>query len=161
MRGFLFALIFSYAVFASAEPLVGWVVGVTDGDSITVLDASKVQHKVRLSGIDAPEKSQPFGNRSKESLSELVFKKSVTVDGDKKDRYGRSVGKVIANGLDVNLIQIERGMAWFYRQYQREQSPEDRKLYDAAEAEAKRVQLGFWRDEEPMPPWDYRKSKRR
>jgi endonuclease YncB( thermonuclease family) len=159
MKQLLCGLILTVATVVCAETIVGHVVGVSDGDTITVLDAQKVQHKIRLAGIDAPEKAQPFGNRSKESLSELAFDKDVSVETEKLDRYGRSVGKVLVNRHDVNLVQVERGMAWFYRQYQREQSPEDRKLYDAAEAIAKVEKRGLWRDDDPMPPWDFRKSK--
>lgn len=111
--------------------------GVADGDTVTVLDADKVQHKIRLSGIDAPEKKQPFGQRSKESLSDLVFNKNVMVDTNKKDRYGREVGKVLVNGMDANLEQVTRGFAWHYKAYEREQSANDRELYDYAENEAR------------------------
>ncbi len=127
-----------------------------DGDTITVLDANKVQHKIRLSGIDAPEKKQPFGNRSKESLSALAFDKTVNVETSKRDRYGRQIGKVLVDGRDVNLVQVERGMAWFYRQYQREQSPNDRRLYEAAEDAARADKRGLWRDAEaPVADLDY------
>ena len=144
---------------AHADTLLGKVISVADGDTITVLDADKVQHKIRLAGIDAPEKKQAFGNRSKESLSDLVFDKTVNVETEKRDRYGRQIGKVLVNGQDVNLVQVERGMAWFYRQYQREQSPNDRKLYEAAEDAAKAGRRGFWRDSDPVPPWDFRHRK--
>ncbi len=122
--------------------------------------ADKVQHKIRLSGIDAPEKKQPFGNRSKESLSALAFDKTVNVETSKRDRYGRQIGKVLVNGRDVNLMQVERGMAWFYRQYQREQSPNDRRLYEAAEDAAKADKRGLWRDADPVPPWEFRHPNR-
>lgn len=148
------------ALASHAETITGRVVGIADGDTVTVLDAQKVQHKIRLAGIDAPEKAQPFGNRSKESLSDLAFNKTVVVETDKRDRYGRAVGKVLVNGRDVNLIQVERGMAWHYKAYEREQSPNDRMLYDAAEAGARAARRGLWRDSEPTPPWDYRKAKR-
>jgi endonuclease YncB( thermonuclease family) len=151
------ALLFAFAV--NAEIITGQVVGVADGDTITVLDADKVQHKIRLAGIDAPEKKQAFGNRSKESLSDLVFDKTVNVETDKRDRYRREIGKVLVNGRDVNLVQVERGMAWFYRQYQRDQSPNDRKLYEAAEDAAKAGRRGLWRDVDPTPPWEYRHNK--
>ena len=151
------ALLFTFAV--NAETITGQVVGVTDGDTITVLDADKIQHKIRLAGIDAPEKKQAFGNRSKESLSDMVFDKTVNVETEKRDRYGRQIGKVLVNGQDVNLVQVERGMAWFYRQYQREQSPNDRRLYEAAEDAAKAGKRGLWRDTEPVPPWDFRHGK--
>jgi len=145
--------------YCNADTLAGRVVGVADGDTITVLDSDKVQHKIRLAGIDAPEKKQPFGNRSKESLSELAYDKTVTVETDKRDKYGRKVGKVLVNGKDVNLVQVERGMAWFYRQYQREQSPNDRRLYEAAEDGAKADKRGLWHDVGPVPPWEFRHNK--
>lgn len=158
MRTCIYALL-CLALHTFAATIEGRVVGVADGDTITVLDADKVQHKIRLAGIDAPEKKQPFGNRSKESLSELAYDKTVTVETDKRDKYGRQVGKVLVNGQDVNLVQVERGMAWFYRQYQREQSPSDRRLYEAAEDAAKADRRGLWRDADPMPPWDFRHNK--
>lgn len=160
MNKALVCLLLALACAAHAETVTGRVVGVADGDTITVLDADKVQHKIRLAGIDAPEKKQAFGNRSKESLSGLVFDKTVNVETEKRDRYGRQIGKVLVNGQDVNLAQVERGMAWFYRQYQREQSPDDRKLYEAAEDAAKAGKRGLWRDTEPVPPWDFRHAKR-
>jgi endonuclease YncB( thermonuclease family) len=150
-------LLFAFAV--NAETVTGQVVGVADGDTITVLDSDKVQHKIRLAGIDAPEKKQAFGNRSKESLSDMVFDKTVNVETEKRDRYGRQIGKVLVNGLDVNLVQVERGMAWFYRQYQREQSPTDQQSYAAAEIEARAAKLGLWRDADPMPPWEFRHTR--
>lgn len=97
---------------AYAEILSGRVVGIADGDTITVLDNTNTQHKIRLAGIDAPEKKQPFGNNSKKMLSSLVFGKTVDVDWDKRDRYGRLVGKVIIDGVDANLEQIKYGLAW-------------------------------------------------
>lgn len=144
-----------------AGTIEGRVVGVADGDTVTVLDADKVQHKIRLSGIDAPEKNQDFGNRSKQSLSDLVFSKQVTVETDKTDRYGREVGKVLVNGLDANLEQVQRGFAWHYRAYKREQSFNDRVLYDLAESDARAARRGLWRDAYPEPPWDYRQQRRK
>ncbi len=159
MQRIITILLLALALAAHAETITGRVVGVADGDTITVLDANKVQHKIRLSGIDAPEKKQPFGNRSKESLSDLAFNKTANVETSKRDRYGRQIGKVLVNGRDVNLVQVERGMAWFYRQYQREQSPNDRRLYEAAEDAAKADKRGLWRDAEPVPPWEFRRNK--
>jgi len=93
---------------AAAQPqtITGTVVAIADGDTLTVLDASNKQHKIRLDGIDAPESSQDFGSRSKQSLSDLVFSKTVTVFSSKKDRYGRALGKVTIDGRDINLEQI-------------------------------------------------------
>jgi endonuclease YncB( thermonuclease family) len=98
--------------------------------------------------------------RSKKSLSDLVFSKTVTVETGKRDRYGREVGKVLVNGLDANLEQVQRWFAWHYKAYQREQSANDRTLYDFAEGEARAAKRGLWRDADPMPPWDFRKAKR-
>jgi len=150
----------SCAVSLSAATLEGRIVGVADGDTVTLLDSANVQHKIRLAGIDAPEKRQAFGARSKQSLAELVFSRSATVETNKKDRYGRYVGKVLVDGRDVNLVQVERGMAWFYREYQAEQSPEDRLLYNAAEKRARGGRNGLWLDVEPEAPWDYRQHRR-
>ncbi|HCX82795.1 MAG TPA: nuclease [Rhodoferax sp.] len=129
------------------------------GDTVTVLDDAKRQHKIRLSGIDAPEKNQAFGQRSKESLSDLVFAKTVDVETDKVDRYGRRVGKIWVNGIDANLEQIKRGMAWHYKQYAREQSKEDQREYAEAEDEAREAKRGLWKDVEPVAPWEFRRRQ--
>ena len=97
------------ALACTAATIEGRVVA--DGDTITVLDDNKVQHKIRLAGIDAPEKKQPFGQRSKQSLSDLVFDKAVTVETNKRDKYRREVGKVLVGGVDANLEQVKRDMA--------------------------------------------------
>lgn len=126
-----------------ADTLTGKVVGVSDGDTITVLDSDKRQHKIRVTGIDAPEKNQPFGQRSKENLSRLVFGKDVDVQWSKHDRYQRIVGKVMvaepgcqrpdcAKILDAGLGQITTGLAWWYRKYAKEQSHEDAGAYELA-----------------------------
>lgn len=146
-----------FVVPALAESIIGRVVSVADGDTITVLDATQTQHKIRLAGVDAPEKNQAFGQRSKESLSELVFNQEVQVHTTKQDRYGREIGKVLVGGLDANLEQVKRGMAWHYKAYQREQSAQDRVAYSEAEKGALRGRVGLWRDEQPVPPWDFRK----
>ena len=155
---FILALLFGLTCHAGT--INGRVVSVADGDTVTVLTADKVQHKIRLSGIDAPEKAQAFGHRSKESLSGLVYDKTVTVETEKKDRYGRDVGKMLVNGMDVNLEQVQRGFAWHYKEYEREQSSNDRKLYDLAERAARAARRGLWLDAEPLPPWEFRKTKR-
>ncbi|WP_245636219.1 thermonuclease family protein [Curvibacter delicatus] len=145
---------------AHALSYEGLVVKVKDGDTVTLLDSDKRSHEVRLAGIDAPEKKQAFGQRSKQSLSDLAYMQKATVDFDKKDRYGREVGKILVNERDVNLEQIKRGMAWVYRQYQRELSKEDRVLYDHAEGEAKLSVRGLWADAAPTPPWDFRQAQK-
>lgn len=152
----LVTLIVSGVGAASGETFQGRVVGVSDGDTITVLDSSNKQHKVRLSGIDAPEKSQAYGQRSKQSLSVLVFGKPVDVETTKRDRYGREIGKVLTAGLDVNLEQVRLGLAWHYKAYEREQPPQDRETYNAAEQVARKAREGLWQDPAPVPPWEYR-----
>lgn len=106
---------------AWAATLEGRVVGVADGDTITVLDSAKTQHRVRLAGIDAPEKKQAFGTRSRENLARWVHRRDVIVEWHKRDRYGRLVGVVFVDGHDVNLEQVRAGFAWWYRQYAKEQ----------------------------------------
>jgi endonuclease YncB( thermonuclease family) len=138
--------------------LVGRVIGVADGDTITVLGINRVQHRIRLAGIDAPEKSQVYGNVSKQHLSALAFGQNVTVDYHKTDRYGRTVGTVLVNGRDVNLEQIRAGLAWHYKQYQGEQTPKDRAPYAQAELSARKNRSGLWRDLNPVPPWEFRRS---
>lgn len=107
----------STGVGAASWPVEGRVVGVSDGDTLTVLDRDKTQHKIRLSGIDAPEKGQAFGDRARENLSLLVFDRQVDAYCHKKDRYGREVCKVVRGGTDVNIEQIRAGMAWWYRDW--------------------------------------------
>lgn len=126
-------------------------------DTITVLDAQNTQHKIRLQGIDAPEKAQPFGNKSKQSLHEMVHGKQVLVDYQKKDKYGRVVGKVLLNSVDVCLEQVKRGMAWHYKQFANEQSKTDQEGYAQAELTAQAQSIGLWKEKSPTPPWVFRK----
>lgn len=143
---------------AWSAQIEGRVVGVSDGDTITVLDANKRTTKVRLRGIDAPESKQAFGQVSKRSLSELVYGKMVQVRYDAEDRYGRVLGVVLSGGSDVNLIQVHRGMAWHYKHYQRDQSAAERRDYARAEDEARAASRGLWGDQSPVAPWDFRRS---
>lgn len=145
---------------SGADTLQGVVVAVQDGDTLTLLDEGKVQHRIRLAAIDAPEKGQPFGQRSKEGLSDLVYRREVSVEWHKRDRYGRVVGRVLLAKLDINLVQVEAGLAWHYVDYAREQTPADRILYSKAEAKAREAHLGLWREPAPIAPWAFRKSKR-
>jgi endonuclease YncB( thermonuclease family) len=144
----------------NASTLQGRVVHVADGDTITVLDANNTQHKIRLQGIDAPEKAQAFGQKSKQSLHHLVHSKEVTVEYQKKDKYGRTLGKVLQNGADVCLEQIKLGMAWHYKKYASEQPKEDREIYSQAEHSARSQAIGLWKDKLPNPPWEYRKQQK-
>lgn len=143
-----------------AGTITGQVVAIADGDTVTLLNRSNRPHKIRLLGIDAPEKSQPFGTRSRQNLAELVFGKLVVAKCAKTDRYRRNLCKIEVDGIDANLAQIEAGMAWHYKMYQKDQKPADRKLYAQAEQDARQARRGLWIDRIPQAPWDYRKAKR-
>jgi endonuclease YncB( thermonuclease family) len=149
-----------------AAELFGTVVAVADGDTLTLLDASRQQHKIRLSGIDAPERRQAYGERSRQHLATIVFQKRARVVWDKRDRYRRIVGRVYAAqcgdggcaySVDAGLEQIRAGLAWHYKQYQRDQSPAERVRYAALEDEARARGEGLWKDADPVPPWNYRR----
>jgi micrococcal nuclease len=139
----------------AAETFAGQVVTIFDGDTVEVL-VDQRPRRVRLEGIDAPEKAQAFGARAKQRLADLVGGQVVTVESEKTDKYGRTVGKLTLNGQDVNLAMIADGLAWWYRKYASEQPQVDRMLYEAAEARAKAERRGLWRDPDPMPPWEWR-----
>ena len=145
------ALTLSFSAWAD---FTGKVVGVADGDSITVL-RDREQVKVRLVDIDAPEKAQPFGNRSRQALDALVHGKEVLVVERGKDRYQRVLGRVYRGDLDVNAEMVREGMAWVFRQHSK-----DATLLKI-EAEAKEQQRGLWRDPDTVPPWEWRKDRRR
>lgn len=145
---------------STADTLLGSIVGVADGDTVIVLDDTNTQWKIRLMGIDAPEKKQPFGSKSKESLSALLFNKQVEVEFNKRDKYGRTVGRIIVDGADANLEQVKAGMAWHYKAYEREQSEADRTTYAHAEEQARAAKRGLWVDPDPTPPWDWRKQQK-
>lgn len=154
----VFAVLISFSCFG--DTLSGRVVGVTDGDTVTVLVNEQDQYKIRVSGIDAPEKKQAFGQKAKEKMSGLVFGKDVVVEWNKRDRYGRTIGVVLVDGQDAGLELIRSGLAWHYKQYQREQSPADRERYGAAEEAARAERIGLWSDAEPTPPWEWRHRRR-
>lgn len=149
------------AITASADTITGRVVGIADGDTLTLLDATNTQHKIRLAGIDSPEKGQPFGQVCKQSLSDLAYDRVATVESTQLDRYGRVIGKVLVNGQDVNLEQVRRGCGWHYKKYQNEQILDDRLSYNSAEESAKSRNVGLWTDHEPVPPWEWRKARRK
>lgn len=143
-----------------ADELRGTVVAISDGDTLTVLDAFRRQHRVRLAAIDAPERHQAFGTRSRESLSAMAFRKDVVVDFHKADKYGRILGRVLVAGQDVGLAQIRAGRAWHYLAYAKEQTPLNRIAYSEAESEARGLRLGLWSVPNPQPPWEFRHAGR-
>jgi endonuclease YncB( thermonuclease family) len=168
MNRFIILLLLGFSASVIAD-INGKVVVVTDGDTIRVLDANRVQHKIRLAGIDAPERGQPFGNASRKYLASLVAGKAVRIESTKKDRYGRVLGKVwvqprdcpsCSKTLNANHAQILAGMAWRYLDYVKDLSPEDRGRYESAEAEARKRKRGLWREENAIPPWAWRRGQR-
>lgn len=169
IRPFLAVLLALIIGTAHAATISGKAIKVADGDSVTVLDADYKQHRIRINGVDAPENSQPFGERSRQNMVRMVAGKEVTADCHKTDRYGRQICKVwvqpadcqtCSKTLDVGHAQIVAGLAWWYRAYGKEQSDEDRGRYASEENEARLRKRGLWVDDSPVPPWDWRKNKR-
>ena len=144
---------------AHAHEVGGQVVAVQDGDTVTILDAARVQHRVRIAGIDAPEKSQAYGEVSKQSLARLVHGRHVEARCPKRDRFGREVCSVFLGTRDVGLEQVRGGYAWWYREYAREQTPDDRAIYEAAEGDARAARRGLWNDPAPQPPSAFRRQQ--
>lgn len=142
------------------QTVQGRVVGVADGDTITLLTDSREQIRVRLVGIDAPERTQPFSQASRKALSDAVFNKTVTVEGAKRDRYGRLLGVIRHEGRDINLMLIQEGWAWHMKPFERQQSAAQRREYAAAEVAAREARRGLWADPNPQAPWEYRRQRR-
>lgn len=154
MQAILFILLFFLLGQLSAAEIIGKVVSVADGDTITILDDMKIQHRVRLARIDAPEKGQPYGAKAKQYLSSLIFNKSVKVVYRDKDRYKRILGIVYCSDTDINLEMVKNGMAWHYSYY------DDTALYAEAEREARSKKIGLWEDPNPQSPYAFRRDKR-
>ena len=151
---FLFLLIYCHSAFADSFSFVGKVVGVSDGDTIKVMHDGQPE-KIRLWGIDCPEKTQAFGQKAKQKTSELAFGKLVTVHKKDTDRYGRTVGEVILpDGSSLNKELARAGYAWWYRRY----DPHDH-AFEKLESSAKTQKLGLWADPNALPPWEYRHNK--
>jgi micrococcal nuclease len=148
---FLF-LAWSAAAFADFS---GKVVAVKDGDTLEVMK-ERVAVRVRLYGIDCPEKGQAFGQRAKQFASDLAFGKTVRVIEKDRDRYGRTVGEVILeDGRSLNHELVRAGLAWWYRQY----AKKDAEL-EMLERDARKAKAGLWADVDPVPPWNWRKERR-
>ncbi len=148
---FFFFFLLSFAAFCQLQ---GKVVGISDGDTFTLLTSSKKEIKVRLYGIDCPEGKQDFGNDAKKFLSDLVFNKEVKVIEKDMDRYGRTIGLVTIENSIVNEILLSEGMAWHYRKY------DTNKRWDELEEQARTDKKGLWKDPNAVAPWTYRQSKR-
>jgi micrococcal nuclease len=154
MKIFLPLLLF-ISVTAFADAISGRVVGISDGDTLTVLNESKKQYIIRLAAIDAPEKNQAFGQFSKQNLSDLCFGKQAEVEVVDMDRYGRSVGVVTCDGVKANESMLQKGAAWVYVKYAKDFSH-----YFELESNAKERKLGLWSDPKAIPPWEWRKMNR-
>jgi micrococcal nuclease len=128
------------------------VVAVYDGDTVTCIDENNQQQKIRLAEIDAPEAKQDFGQVSRQALAGMVFGKTITVVDDGKDRYGRWIGHLYADGVDVNRQMVASGMAWHYAAYSKDQS------LAALQTQAQAQKLGIWSQPNPTPPSEFRKS---
>ena len=152
----LTCLLFVLPTAAQAEEFYGRVVAVRNGNEIKILIDDNQRVKVMLAEINSPEKAQPYGNRSKQALSTLVFNKAVTVRAQSTDRYGRIVGRVYADGVDVCAEMVRQGAAWVYRQYARDQGL----LILEDEAQQKRVGLWDLPPAERVPPWQWRHPNR-
>lgn len=140
---------------AFAAELRGVVVRVVDGDTIAVQSGEEI-HRVRLSGIDAPELAQSFGKEARASLAGLVQGKAVVIVWSKKDGYGRLLGTVLVGSSNVNLELIRSGAAWYFKRYASDVPEIERLQYEAAEIEARQAKRGLWQQQQAMPPWEWR-----
>ena len=152
--GILLLCLFVCIPALEAAELRGKVVSIADGDTCTILDAEKQQHKIRLDGIDAPEKGQAFGTKSREALGRKVHEREVIITWTKRDRYQRILGRVDCGACWINREMVSEGWAWRYVQYSKD--PELIK----AETEARESKRGLWADKSPVPPWEWRKSEK-
>ena len=135
--------------------LTGRVVRIADGDTVSILDHSNTQHKVRLYGIDTPERKQPYGQAAKKALAQLIDEKPVGVVIVTTDSYGREVGTLYSDGVNINLAMVESGFAWWYQHY----APYEHALQEA-EQRARNSALGLWSQPDAVAPWEWRRNKR-
>jgi endonuclease YncB( thermonuclease family) len=149
----LFLAFLTQSWFSSQSNEFFRVVGVKDGDTVVLLTAAKEEITVRLSEIDAPERKQAFGNVSRTFLSDLIFGKEVKLEKLGKDRYGRTLGFIyLRNGTNVNVEMVKNGMAWQYEKYSKSA------VLKKAQASAKSMKAGLWRDSYPVAPWEFRRK---
>lgn len=132
--------------------VTGKVTRIADGDTFTMIFENGFEVRVRLLGIDSPERRQAFSNKAKQTLSDLIYNKEVKVYYESKDRYGRVLGDIYINDLNVNHEMVRRGMAWHFIRYS-----DDEKLA-ALEKEARKNKIGLWADPNPVAPWDFRRK---
>lgn len=139
---------------ASADTISGNVVSIGDGDTLTLVDQGKKRRRIRLAEIDAPERKQPYGAKSRNSLAEICFRKPAVVEAAGTDSYGRVIGKVSCAGVDASTEQVRRGMAWVNARSTLPNSP-----LPEMEANARLRKLGLWAGDKPEPPWEWRKRR--
>ena len=158
---------FTFNIYCVRADFTAKVLRVVDGDTVHVVNKAGKKFKVRLTGIDAPEKNQPYGLASTFKLTEMLINKWVLLkskpnDGNlySIDRYNRVLAKVILDERDINLAQVSSGYAWHFKRYQKQQSLIDRELYSQAELYAKKNELGLWSEKKPIAPWKWRKIKK-
>ena len=162
-----FVIIFTLNINYLRADFTAKVQRVVDGDTVHVVNKAGKKFKVRLTGIDAPEKNQPYGLASTYKLTEILINKLVLLKSKPNngkpytiDRYKRVLAKIILDGKDINLSQVLTGYAWHFKRYQKQQSPSDRELYSEAEIDAKKNELGLWEEKNPIAPWKWRKMKK-
>lgn len=147
-------LFFLFIISTLTLAFTGKVVKVADGDTITVLKGEE-KVRVRFYGIDAPEKKQEYGIKSLDVLKKMIDGKVVEVKEKDKDQYGRVVGEVYFEGKNLNTYMLENGHVWWYKQYSKNE-----REYEAAEMKAKKERLGLWKENNPTPPWEFRKKNK-
>jgi endonuclease YncB( thermonuclease family) len=156
LLGAVSALLLTFSSPLLVDILLGRVVHVTDGEAFTMVDAGERERQVRLSGIDAPERGQPYSEASALHLAGLVAGRRILVDYYQKDRHERLVGKVFFNCMDINFVQIQRGFAWHDTEDIFKQSPADMHLYATAAIKARKAATGLWQEPNPVAPWNWR-----
>ena len=147
-------LLLSLSLSIQSKTLKGRIIKISDGDTVTLLDSTNTQHKIRLDGIDCPERKQPFGTKATNFVKKLTTGKTIVVEWEKKDRYGRILGYVYADGVNVNKELLKNGLAWHYKHYN-----EDQELAKL-EQQAKDKKLNIWSDKNPIEPYRWRKGDR-
>lgn len=137
------------------DTLQGKVTAIFDGDTYQILTMDNQTIKIRMEGIDAPERDMPYHKASQKYLSQLIFKKEIKLLKTGEDQYGRTLGfTYLTDGTDINLLMLQEGMVWHYKKYN------SNRLYSNAEKEARSANKGLWSDKNPIAPWEFRKSKR-
>ena len=156
MKRCIFILCLFVSELCFAQKFTVKVTSISDGDTFGAINNDNLQLKIRIWGIDAPEKKQAFGNKSKEFLSSLIFGKRITIDVQSKDGYGRYIANVYSpDGKDVALLMLHEGMAWHFTKY------DNNKVYSDAENVARKAKRGLWSESSPIAPWDFRAQSKK